>query len=206
MTILAVCQRTLKDGVTATDPSLLKVFPKVRSATQIDFVFYTSIEDPKIFFILGVWSSMDAYDAFVKSSERPSVLALLDEFSSTDWIEHMDFGNKSIADLPITAPVMTVTRAFLKGGKNPEQYYEKISSLKAPIEEETKPWPTVFSWTVDTTPDLHKWLMFVGWRSKKHHQDYAALLRKTTPMFPTIPDHYDEGTTHSHTTNMEIQV
>jgi quinol monooxygenase YgiN len=203
MTILEVRKRVLKDGVTATDPSLLKVLPEVRSATQIEYVFYTSIEDPTIFFILGVWPSMDAYDVFVKSPERPSVLALLDEFSTFEWVEHMDFGTRSIADLPITAPVMTVTRAFLKGGKNPEQYYGKIDSLKAPIEEETKPWPTVFSWTIDTTPDLHKWLMFVGWRSKKHHQDYAALLRTTTPMFLTIPAHYDEGTTHSHTTNME---
>jgi quinol monooxygenase YgiN len=204
MTILEVCKRVLKDGITATDPSLLKILPEVRSAIGADYVYYTSIEDPTVFFTLGVWASMDAYNTFFNSPEHATTLAPLDRFSSTSWIEHMDFGSKTIADLPTTAPVMTVTRAFLKGGKNPEEYYEKISSLKAPIEEETVPWPTVFSWTVDTTEDLHKWLMFVGWRSKKHHQDYAAVLRATLPMFSTIPAHYDEGTTHSHTTNMEM--
>jgi hypothetical protein len=203
MAILEVSKRVLKDGITATDPSLLKVLPELRSAAKADYVFYTSIEDPTAFFILGIWPSMDAYNTYFNSSEYAVITAPIDEFSTTSWIEHMEFGDRTIADLPITAPVMTVTRAFLKGGKNPEEYYDKISSLKAPIEEETVPWPTVFSWTVDTTEDLHKWLMFVGWRSKKHHQDYAAKLRASLPMFSTIPAHYDEGTLHTHTTNME---
>jgi hypothetical protein len=47
--------------------------------------------------------------------------------------------------------------------------------------------------------------MFVGWKSKKQHQDYAERLRRTPGFeeFSTIPKHYDEGTTHNHTFNME---
>lgn len=110
-----------------------------------------------------------------------------------------------MSSLPLNAPVMTITRAFLKGGDNPTEYYRKISDLKEPIETETMPWPCVFSWTIDTKPDYHKWLMFVGWRSLQHHRDYATLLRATAPEFPGIPEHYDEGTMHCHCWNMEME-
>jgi hypothetical protein len=54
--------------------------------------------------------------------------------------------NKALApDLPsgspIEAPVRTVTRAFLKGGDKPQEYYQKTSDLKDSIEAETKPHP-----------------------------------------------------------------
>ncbi|RDW71844.1 hypothetical protein BP5796_07878 [Coleophoma crateriformis] len=204
MAILEVCKRRLKEGITAADSTLLKLIPEVRSGTKIDFVFYSSIENPIDFFILGVWPSKAVHDDYVASAEAAAVFAPLEKLSDFEWVEFMELD--SIKSLPSEAPVMTVTRAFLKGGDNPKEYYRKISDLKAPIEEETKPHPCVFSWTIDTVPDgQHKWLMFVGWNSKKHHQDYAAWLRKTPGFeeFPTIPAHYDEGTTHNHTFNME---
>lgn len=201
MPILELCKRQLRDGITATDPALLEALPAVRSAVKVDYVYYASMEMPTVFFVLGVWPSMDAYDAFAASAERASQLAPLDRLSAAEWVEHAEF--ESIDSLPVQAPCMTITRAFLKGGDNPGEYYRKIGNVKGPIAEETKPHPCVFSWTVDTTPELHKWLMFVGWQSKKHHQEYAAELARTSAEFPTIPDHYDVGTMHTHAWNME---
>lgn len=204
MAILEVCKRILKDGVLPSDPTLLKVLPAVREATETGYVYQASIEDAKIFYMFGMWPSMSAYESFWASPERTSVLEPLDSLSDIEWIEHME--HDSLSSLPTLAPCMTVTRAFLKGGDNPKEYYRKISDLKEPIYEETKPWQVIYSWTVDTVPEKHKWLMFVGWKSKKHHREYAAWLRRngdTFPEFPGIPEHYDEGTAHSHTWNME---
>jgi hypothetical protein len=64
---------------------------------------------------------------------------------------------------PIEAPVRTVTRAFLKGGYKPQEYYQKTSDLKDSIEAETRPHPCVFSWIIDTAPEgQYEWLMFGG--------------------------------------------
>ncbi|KAH6667949.1 hypothetical protein B0J14DRAFT_642255 [Halenospora varia] len=206
MPILELCKRRLKEGISASSPSLLEILPKVREALGIDCVFQASIEEPAIFFILCVWPSMAEHDAFLASPEKLSMLTPFDQLCDFEWVEFMEFS--SMKALPIEAPIMTVTRAFLKSGNHPKEYYRKISELKAPIEEETKPWPCVFSWTDDTKGEVErkKWLMFVGWRSKKHHQDYAAMLRRTNEEFPGIPEHYDEGTMHSHTINMEKPV
>jgi quinol monooxygenase YgiN len=198
MPVLEVCKRRLKDGITHTDPELPKIFAEIRSATNVDFVFYSSIENPSDFFALGVWPSKAAWDKYVAWDEEPPFMTALTRVSDFEWIEFAEVN--SIKSLPIYAPVMTVTRAFLKGDDNPKEYYRKISDLKGPIEAETKPHPCVFSWTIDTVPESqHKWLMFVGWKSKKHHQDYAEWLRRTPGFeeFPTIPEHYDEGTTHN---------
>jgi hypothetical protein len=54
---------------------------------------------------------------------------------------------------PIKAPVMTVTRALLKGGDNPKEYYRKISDLKDSIKAETKPHPCVSTWIIDAVPE-----------------------------------------------------
>jgi len=56
-----------------------------------------------------------------------------------------------------------------------------MSDPKAPMEEETKPHSCVVSWTADTAlDDQNKWLMFIGWNTKEHHQKYAASLRRTS--------------------------
>lgn len=203
MPILEVCKRSLKDGVTATNISLLESFPQIRFGTKIDFVFYSSIENPADFFVLGVWPSLETYDEFVASA-KALVYAPLDKLSTFEWVEFMELD--SIKSLPIEAPVMTITRAFLTGGNNAEEYNRKISNLRAPLEAETKPHPFVFSWTIDTVKgSLHKRLMFVGWKSKENHQEWATWVRRT-PGFeeaPSIRNHYEEGTTHNHTFNME---
>lgn len=199
--ILELCKRRLNDGLSPTHPSVKKALPEVRINTKCEYVYYSSIEEPSVFFMLGMWPSMNAYNSFRSSPGYLQSLEPLGTLSTIEWIEHMEFD--SLSSLPIEAPVMTVTRAFLKPGDHPKEYYRKISDLKGPIEAETAPHPCVFSWTVDTTPECHKWLMFVGWQSKWHHRGYAAMLRETNAEFPSIPDHYDEGTMHMHTWNME---
>jgi len=171
MPVLEVCKRRLKEGVTYSDPAVLKIFPEIRSATNIHFVFYSSIENSTHFFALGIWPSKVARDEHVAWDEEPPFMTALREVSDLEWLELAEVD--STKSLPIEAPVMTVTRAFVN---DPKEYYRKISAVKAPIEAETKH-PCVFSWAIDTPPEVHpqKWLMFIGWNSKKHHEDYITV-------------------------------
>lgn len=204
MPILELCQLRLKKGVSATDPVLLQTLSGIRSVLKTKSVFYHSIADTSIVFNLGLWPSLEAYDAFQASSEKDRVLGPQEALTDYQWSATIEI--ESMASLPLDAPCMTVTRAFLKDGNHPEEYFRKINGLKAPIEEETKPNPLLFGWTTDSKPGRMKWLMFVGWQSKQHHKDYAQMLRENHEQyaeFPTIPAHYAEGTIHMHTTNME---
>lgn len=208
MGVLEVTRRRLKEGVTPTDPALQKILPKVREAAKTDYVYRSGMEDPSLIFIFATWSSLDAYNTFTGSSEGKAALAPLDELSSVDWTEHMPFDHP-MSVLPSAAPCMSVSRCFLKAGEeHPKEYFRKIADLQAPIEKDTDPWLVVNGWTVDTVPGgQHKWLMMVGWRSKKHHREYAQWLRTTAkdryPEFPGIPDHYDPATVHAHTWDLE---
>lgn len=209
MAVLELTKRRLNLGISQTDPSLLEVLPKLRTAAKTEFLFYAAIEDPTALLILGIWPSIAAHEAFSTSAQAKSILTPLNNLSKQEWTEHMNLGTQTISYLPTTATIMTISRAFLKPFPNPQEYFSKISSLKAPIEEETKPWPCVFDWTVDTDiatePGPHKWLMFVGWRTKKQHRLYSQGLRESLPMFNTIPAHYDEGTEHFHCWDVETE-
>lgn len=207
MAVLEVTKRRLNPGIFQTNQSLLKVLPTLRTSAKTEFLFYAAIEDPTALLILSIWPSISAHTAFSTNPQAKSILTPLDNLSTQEWTEHIDLGTKKLSDLPTFAPIMTISRAFLKPFPNPQEYFSKISSLKVPIEEETKPWSCVFDWTVDTDittePGPHKWLMFVGWRTKKQHRLYSQGLRETLPMFSTIPAHYDEGTEHFHCWDLE---
>jgi hypothetical protein len=160
------------------------------------------MEEPEAFFQLGEWPSLEAYKAFAASSDSNKQLALLENLSTVDWIELMPIDK--ITTLPLKAPVMTVSRCFFKEHNNhPAIYIKEVSALLEPIQAETKPWRYVGDWTVDTTPEYHKWVVFGGWRSKKHHQEFATKLKRECDFFDGIPEHYEEGTTHRHCWNME---
>lgn len=202
MPVLSVTKHRLNPGLSQTDPSLLKILPALRSLAKTTIHFYAAIEDPSALLILSTWPSPSAHKSFTTTSQ-----ALLTPLTTQEWTEHMPLGPKTVPNLPLTAPILTISRAFLKPFPHPHQYVSKISALKTPIEEETAPYPCVFGWTVDTDvstePGPYKWLMFVGWRTKLQHRLYSKGLRETLDMFATIPGHYDEGTEHFHCWDVE---
>jgi hypothetical protein len=205
MPFLEVCRRRLKDGILPTDPALKAAFSEVRDNTGAACVFYSAIEEPQAFFAFGMWPSMEAYNAFESSPDAHVHLKPVDDLSTEEWVEHIPLD--ALQTLPIDAPVMTVSRCFFKEYDNhPQRYYDDVQALVRAIEENTKPWRYIGSWTVDTTADSHKWIVFGGYRSKKHHQEIATKLKSSNAMFTTIPEHYDEGTVHRHCWNMEKEV
>jgi hypothetical protein len=202
MAVLEICRRRLYDGILPTDPALKAAFAHIRDKTGAECVFYSAIEEPEIFFAIGLWPSMEVYHAFEASPEASKVLAPINKLSGEEWIEHIPI-NK-LEDIPLEAPIMTVSRCFFKEyDDHPARYMEDVKPLILRIEEETKPWPYTGNWTTDSTDEVHKWIVFGGWRSKKHHQSFATKLMKEVPYFGGIPEHYDEKTVHRHCWNIE---
>jgi hypothetical protein len=204
MAILEVCRRRLNNGVELNSSQLKSILRQVRDDTGAKYVFYSAIEEPEAFFQIGEWPSLEAYDRFHTSNERGQVLQALNQLSMVEWVEQMTVD--TINTLPIQAPVMTVSRCLFKEYANHPQVYEKeVANLLPAIEEETKPWRYVGGWTIDTRPDYHKWLVFGGYRSKKHHQQLATRLKDECDFFVGMADHYEEGTVHRHCWNMETE-
>lgn len=202
MPILEICRKRLRNGLLPTDPALKSAFAEVRKSTGADIAFYSAIEEPEAFFVLAMWPSMEVFDAFVASPDSAAVLAPIDRISTEEWMEFISLDK--LETLPLDAPVMTVSRCFFKEYEDhPQRYFKEVSALVGPIEEETKPWRYIGDWTVDSTPEKHKWMVFGGWRSKRHHQEFATQLKKTCDFFEGIPEHYNEGTVHRHCWNME---
>ena len=123
MAILEVCRRRLNDGVAPNDPHLKSVLPRVRESTGARYVFYSAMEEPEAFFQIGEWSSIEAWEQFQATNDKKQILHFLNQFSSVEWIEHMPIDK--IDDLPIQAPVMTVSRCFFKEYDDHPQTYEK---------------------------------------------------------------------------------
>ncbi|KIW05925.1 uncharacterized protein PV09_03118 [Verruconis gallopava] len=202
MAILAVTRRRLNDGVAPNSKDLISTFPHIRDDLGAPCVFYSAMEEPEAFFQMVEFPSLEAYRAINSSANFTKAFDALDRLSVVEWHELVPIDK--ISTLPLEAPVMTVSRCFFKEyDGHPQMYFNEVRALLNRIEAETKPWRYVGNWTIDTTPDCHKWVVFGGWRSKKHHQEFATKLKKDCGFFEGIPEHYDEGTVHRHCWDME---
>ncbi|KAE9978607.1 hypothetical protein EG327_007337 [Venturia inaequalis] len=170
MPVLSVTKHRLNPGLSQTDPSLLKILPTLRSLAKTPIHFYAAIEDPSALLILSTWPSPSAHVSFTTTSQ-----ALLAPLSSQEWTEYMPLDTKTVSNLPLTAPILTISRAFLKPLPHPHQYFSKISALKTPIEEETAPYPS---------------------QEQDHSTIYKTRGRQTTysehPVYPTKPGRNEE--------------
>lgn len=54
MAVLEVTKRRLNPGILQTDPTLLQILLFLREATNSEFLFYATIEDPTVILILGI--------------------------------------------------------------------------------------------------------------------------------------------------------
>lgn len=59
MAVIEILQLRLKDGVAASDPTLLSVLQSVREQVKTHSRFYNCIEDSSLFYIFGDWESLE---------------------------------------------------------------------------------------------------------------------------------------------------
>ena len=202
MAILEVCRRRLRTGVEPDDENLKSALALTRKQVGTQYVFYSAMEEPQAFFQIGEWASLEAYNQFGAYPATEKSFQALENLSTVEWTEQIPIDK--ISSLPLEAPVMTVSRCFFKEyDGHPQQYFQEVAKLLPSIENETKPWRYFGAWTVDTTEHHHKWIVFGGYRSKRHHQEFATRLKRECDFFEGMPEHYDEGTVHRHCWDME---
>ncbi|KAH9219282.1 hypothetical protein DL95DRAFT_384718, partial [Leptodontidium sp. 2 PMI_412] len=120
--ILEICQLKVKSNLSPSDPSLLKVLSKARTELKervhnTNSRFYQCIEDPTLIYILGVWPSLARHTEFLKTPEKSDILDSQEDLFDFGWILHLEIGERGMDELPLEAPVMAITRLFMKDGE-----------------------------------------------------------------------------------------
>ncbi|OCK85357.1 hypothetical protein K432DRAFT_377711 [Lepidopterella palustris CBS 459.81] len=200
MPVLEVCQLRLKDNISATDEVLLKNLSAVRSIIKTNSQFYHCLEDPTRIYILGIWPTLEAHQAFLASAEKEDILGIQDDQLEFQWMIHM--GLDSMASLPLDAPVMAIARLFIKDGGHADAYARLVANHRSLIVDATKPYKVVDGWRCDLEPGKHEALMFTGWESVEAHKAFTAKAREENEEYATVRDHY-EGMEVRHARNME---
>ncbi len=166
MPILEILAVRLRDGVSPTDPSLLKNLSDVRSYVQSNSNFYHCIEDPSIIYIIGQWASLETHKKWLVSPERDDVLKPQEDQLSLFWMIHMNAPEKGIEGLPLKAPVMSVARLFVKS-EHEEEFYRIATSQRVGLVEYAKPYPVVDGWRIDPEEGQKEFVVITGWESVK---------------------------------------
>ncbi|KAF2200445.1 hypothetical protein GQ43DRAFT_73084 [Delitschia confertaspora ATCC 74209] len=174
MPILEVCELRLRKGVSVSDPKLLKNLQYVRSQLGTNSQFYQCIVDPALIYILGLWPSLDAHNAFLASPEKQRVLGPQEDQMEFQWAVHVELD--AVESLPLDAPVMAIARVFIShGGTNT---YRKendgaIAKQVSNIFEATKPYKATYGWRLDAEQGSSEVLVFSGWESAEAYATYT---------------------------------
>lgn len=198
MPVLEVCQLQLREGVLASDETLLRNLSGVRSVIKTKSRFYHCIEDPSIIYILGVWPSLEAHEAFLASPEK-KILSSQDDQLEFQWMLHVELEDMSV--LPLDAPVIAIARLYIKGGEHIDEYNRIVDKYRDTIADATKPHKVVDGWRCDSQPGKHEALMFSGWESIEAHRAFTAKMREEEE-YASIRDNY-EGMEVRHARDME---
>ena len=199
MPILEVCQLRLKDGVSATDGSLLKNLSTVRSIIKTNSQFYHCIEDPSLIYILGMWPTLQTHQNFLASPEKKKILGTQDDQLEFQWMLHMELD--SMSSLPLDAPVIAIARHFIKDGKHVEEYNRIVKNHKSTIVEATEPYKVVDGWRCDSEPGKQEALMFTGWDTVDSHMAFIEKARENKE-YASVHENYG-GMEVRHARNME---
>ncbi|KAJ9629195.1 uncharacterized protein PV06_08875 [Exophiala oligosperma] len=118
MAIIELAHISLKDGLTATDPTLKKNLKEVKRVieeySRLVTLFYTQVDDPTSMFVIGAWETKDAHQhGFNGSPQQGQILGLVKDQMDIDWMHYMDIEQSRI---PLDAPVLMLNKAVFKRG------------------------------------------------------------------------------------------
>ncbi|KAK5049858.1 hypothetical protein LTR84_003976 [Exophiala bonariae] len=115
MAVIELAHVQLKDGITASDPDLLKNLKEVKRVIEdysgLPTLFFEQIDDPSVIFVVGAWPSKEKHEhGFDGSPQQAVILDLIKDQMGIDWMHYMNIDQK---ELPIHAPVLALTKATL---------------------------------------------------------------------------------------------
>ncbi|KIW53788.1 hypothetical protein PV05_06201 [Exophiala xenobiotica] len=112
MAIIELAHISLKNGLTASDPTLKKNLQEVKRVieeySKLQTLFYTRIDDPTNMFVIGAWESKDQHQhGFNGSPQQDEILDLIKDQMGIDWMHYM---NVEPSRIPLNAPVLVILK------------------------------------------------------------------------------------------------
>lgn len=178
-TFLAKLRQTQQ--VMATTPSAHAAQGEHRRGRR-RFVYYQGIEDPRVLYLLGDWSSPAEHrDVFLPSPANQALLALVTPDVDMSRIEmhHVDV---PAAHVPSDAEVLSIARLRVRGedkGAFEARFDECRGWLDRYVSWGRKP---AGGWRIEKAPsssgkegeeDEEEWVLLCGWVSVEEHQKFA---------------------------------
>src|SRR5438045_3317769 len=109
----------------------------LRKASGYSFYLYQQIEDPHFLYILGTWQSVSYHrDIFLPSPENQSLLSLVKDRISVEWMFHVS--NTNLSDITTDAQVIAIERHFINAGER-QQFQNMFEENTHHLPEEVKP-------------------------------------------------------------------
>lgn len=115
MAVIELAHVQLKDGITVSDPDLLKNLKEVKRVIEdysgLPTLFFEQIDDPSVIFVIGAWPSKEKHEhGFDGSPQQAVILDLVKDQMEIDWMHYMNLDQNNIA---VHAPVLALTKATL---------------------------------------------------------------------------------------------
>jgi heme-degrading monooxygenase HmoA len=173
MPVLEILLLKTKPSIPPTSPLILTSLQTVRSllaakihATQSHF--YRTTEDASKIYILGLWPSLSAHQAFLASPLRKEILAPQEELLDFVWCVHVQVSGWE--DVPIGAPVVSIARIKVKGGE--EGRHESVTGKYEGRLREATGWGVVSGWVLDEGGEREN-VVITGWRTREEHLEFG---------------------------------
>lgn len=136
MAIIELAHIQLKDGITASDPDLLKNLKEVKRVIEaysgLPTLFFEQIDDPTVLFVVGAWPSKEKHEhGFNGSPEQAVILELIKDQMGIDWMHYMDIDQN---DIPTHAPVLAMTKATLPKYVDREGFVQSMLKVTQAVE------------------------------------------------------------------------
>ena len=162
----------------------------LESVSGYRFRYFQQIEDPSIIYIMGLWDSVAAHDAFLASPENQKLLELFkddlrwtgDRMITLWHLEGDVFALDPSSDLKsvFTAPTISCNRHFVPTEKKVE-FASKFKEVRGVLEDYSKPFKAIGGWRIEKEQvdgkEREEWALFSGFDSVDHHMAFA----KTKP-------------------------
>ncbi|KEF53394.1 uncharacterized protein A1O9_10369 [Exophiala aquamarina CBS 119918] len=112
MAIIELAHVQLKDGLTTSDPVLLKNLKAVKSViekhSKLPTQFFEQTDDPTMLFMVGAWPNKEtSQHGFNGSPHQGEILDLVKDQMGIDWVHYMDIDQNAI---PIHAPLLAIVK------------------------------------------------------------------------------------------------
>ncbi|KAJ6128702.1 hypothetical protein N7471_009919 [Penicillium samsonianum] len=170
VTELALLRLTTQDPWSSTKNTFLEAQKKQTEHSGYQVTYLRQIEDQQSVYLLGGWESVEKHTGegqWLSLEVNQNLLAQLKGSVDVSWMFHLDI-DPSPSNIPLGAPVLSITRCFVEPSKKDEfdaVFKASVSHLNA----YTAPFSSCGAWRVDKEGEDEEFVLFSGWNQVQDH-------------------------------------